>query len=106
MVRIRAFEVGSRMGGPPIAFTTLTFLIGRLLRKLAFYAPLPHFENPCLLELPIAAARLFPCIIDLSTPSASLIALGTVAFPLAWVAAEVAIVLHYFHALAAAPAPP
>ena len=51
---IRKIKAGSRMGGPPIAFKTLTFLIGHLLRKLAFYAPLPHFENPCLLELPIA----------------------------------------------------
>ena len=43
------------MGGPPIAFKTLTFLINPILRKLAFYAPLPHFENSCLLQLPIAA---------------------------------------------------
>ena len=35
-------------GGAPNA------LIRTILRKLAFYAPLPHFENPCLLELPTA----------------------------------------------------
>ena len=44
------------MGGPPIAFPTPNFLILTTLRKLAFYAPLPHFENPCLLELPIVAS--------------------------------------------------
>ena len=37
------------MGGPPITFPTPNFLIRTILRKVAFYAPLPHFENPCLL---------------------------------------------------------
>ena len=41
------------MGGPPITFPAPNFLILTTLRKLAFYAPLPHFENPCLLQLPI-----------------------------------------------------
>ena len=54
---IREFGVGSRMGGPPIAFPTPNSLIRLSWRKLAFYAPLPHFENPCLLQLPIAAAQ-------------------------------------------------
>ena len=54
MVRIRKLGVGPRMGGPPIAFSTPNFLIRTILRKVAFYAPLPHFENPCLLQLPIA----------------------------------------------------
>ena len=46
------------MGGPPITFPTPNFLIRTILRKVAFYAPLPHFENPCLLELPIAVLPL------------------------------------------------
>ena len=46
------------MGGPPIAFKTLTFLIDPILRKLAVYAPYPHFENPCLLELPILYLKI------------------------------------------------
>ena len=31
--------------GRPIAFPTPNFLIGLSWRKLAFYAPLPHFEG-------------------------------------------------------------
>ena len=46
MVRIRKLGAGPRMGGPPITFPTPNFLIRTILRKVAFYAPLPHFENP------------------------------------------------------------
>ena len=44
------------MGGPPITFPTPNFLIATTLRKLDFYAPLPHFENPCLLHVPMPAS--------------------------------------------------
>ena len=60
MVRIRKLGVVTRMGGPPITFPTPNFLILTTLRKVAFYAPLPHFENPCLLQLPIAAGSPGP----------------------------------------------
>ena len=46
------------MGRCPIAFPTPNSLIRLILRKVAFYAPLPHFENPCLLQLPIEARAM------------------------------------------------
>ncbi len=49
------------MGGPPIAFPTPNFLIRLPPRKIDFYAPLPHFENPCLLELPSHSCDLGCC---------------------------------------------
>ena len=55
MRRIRKLGAGSRMGGP-ITFPTPNFLTRTILRKVAFYAPLPHFENPCLLQLGLERA--------------------------------------------------
>eukprot|EP01045_Picozoa_sp_COSAG04_P011700 COSAG04_NODE_762_length_10515_cov_9.807508_4_plen_178_part_00 len=54
---IREFGAGSRMGGPPIAFPTPNSLTRLSWRKLAFYAPLPHFENPCLLRASPSAQK-------------------------------------------------
>ena len=53
------------MGGPPNAFPTPNSLIRLSWRKLAFYAPLPHFENPCLLELPIQHSGRSDCRLQL-----------------------------------------